>query len=127
MYPAPAVKPVQLHVQGWFFLLTADGSGPYGVRIPTPGARGTSREWEIQYTSHMNARLCAGRMNWVVRATSRPGPATPLKAASSASHLFRHARAGSYMVTGGEMGDYGGGSLEHPRQWLRALRAGLPL
>ena len=104
------------------------------VRVPTVygfprlgRGRGTSREWEIQYTSHMNARLCAGRMNWVVRATSRPGPATPLKAASSASHLFRHARAGSYMVTGGEMGDCGGGSLEHPRQWLRALRAGLPL
>ena len=43
----------------------------------------------IQYTSHMNAGLCAGLMNCVVRATSRPGPATPLKAARSASHLVR--------------------------------------
>ena len=58
------------------------------------------QEWlgekkDIQYTSHMNAGLCAGRMNWVVRATSRPGPGTPLKAARSASQRFRHARAGS--------------------------------
>ena len=29
------------------------------------------------------------------------------------------------MVKGGEMSGFGGGSLEHPRRWLAAQRAGL--
>ena len=31
------------------------------------------------------------------------------------------------MVKGGEIGDFGGGSLEHPRQWLGAQWIGLTL
>eukprot|EP00964_Phaeocystis_antarctica_P063357 scaffold38022_cov48-Phaeocystis_antarctica.AAC.3 len=31
------------------------------------------------------------------------------------------------MVKGGDIGDFGGGSLEHPKQWLCAQWAGLAL
>ena len=47
-------------------------------------------------------------------ALERPGSGTPTNFCE-----------GTYMVKGGEIGGFGGGWLEHPRQWLGTQWAGL--